>query len=108
MVEHEYGASLREDHTMQGSSVETLIEAQRRCSVSPKPFERVVGSLLMAARLQKKLAVLSDSAIGHLMIDYIWNELNLFSPEMVICKVATLRLIDSSSVVKTEQENHNQ
>lgn len=88
--------------------MEGLIEAQRRCSVSPNPFERVVGSLLMAALLQKKLAALSNRAIGQLMSDHLWNELNLLSPEMTICQAATERLLNSSSVFKTEKENVNQ
>ncbi len=101
------GASLREDDTMQGSSVEKLIEAQRRCSVSPKPFERVVGSLLMAARLRECLSVLPDEAIGQLLFDHVWNVMDVLSPELTICRAATVRLRNSSSVVKTTRENHN-
>ena len=62
-----------------------------------------MGSLLMAARLQRKLAALSDSAIGHLMFAHVWNHLNLLSPEMTICQVATERLLNSSSVVTTKK-----
>ncbi len=67
-----------------------------------------MGSLLMAARLQRKLAALSDSAIGHLMLAHVWNDLNLLGPEMTICQVATERLLNSSSVVKTKKENLSQ
>ncbi len=67
-----------------------------------------MGSLLMAARLQRKLAALSDSAIGHLMFAHVWNELNLLSPEMTICQAATERLLSSSSPVKTKKENFSQ
>jgi hypothetical protein len=62
-----------------------------------------LGSLLMAARLQRKLAALSDSAIGHLMFAHVWNELNLLSPEMTICQAATERLRDSPFVVVTTE-----
>lgn len=34
--------------------------------------------------------------------------LDVFSPELAICQVATERLLNSSPVVKTTQENHNQ
>ena len=62
-----------------------------------------LGSLLMAARLQRKLAVFSDSAVGHLMFAHIWNELNLLSPEMTICQAATERLRKSPFVVVTTE-----
>jgi len=84
-------------------TVERLIDAQRRCSVSANPLERSLGSLIIAARLQRKLAALSDSAIGHLMFTHVWNELNLLSPEMTICQAATERLRNSSSVVVTTE-----
>jgi hypothetical protein len=98
---------LRENHTTQSSSVARLIEAQRRCSISPNQFERVVGSLLRAARLQKHLSALPDEAIGQLMLEHVWNVMAVFSPEMTICQEATERLLSYSSVVKTTRENHN-
>ena len=87
----------------QDITVERLIDAQRRCSVSGNPLERILGSLLIAVRLQRKLAALSDSAIGHLMFAHVWNELNLLSPEMTICQAATERLRNSSSIVGTKE-----
>jgi hypothetical protein len=81
------------DHVTEDSTVEELIEAQRKCSVSPNPFERVVGSLLMAARLKQRLAALTDAAVGQLMFERVWNVVDVFSPEMAICQVATERLI---------------
>lgn len=82
-----------ENQTTEGSSVEKLIEAQRRCSVSPKPFERVVESLLTAARLQQKLSMLPNERVGELMFDHVWNVVDVFSPEMTICQEATERLL---------------
>jgi hypothetical protein len=84
---------LLDDQTTEGSSVEGLIEAQRKCSVSPNPFERVVGSLLVAGRLKKRLALLPDEAVGQLMFDVVWNVMDVFSPELTICEVATERLL---------------
>jgi atypical dual specificity phosphatase len=78
----------REDIT-----VDALIEEQRRLAHSKNPLERVVGSLCVAARLKRSLAALPDAAVGQLMFDFVWNELNLLSPEMAICQEATERLL---------------
>jgi protein-tyrosine phosphatase len=86
---------LLENQTTEGSGVERLIEVQRRCSVSPNPFERVMGSLLMAARLRKCLSVLPNERIGELMFDHVWNVVDVFSPEMTVCQEATERLLGS-------------
>ena len=84
--------------------MEWLIQAQRRLSASPDPVQRVVGSLLMSARLQKLLSVLPDAAIGQLIFEHVWNVMDVFSPELAICQAATERLLKSSSVVKTKKE----
>ena len=94
--------------TTEDNSVERLIEAQRKCSKSLNPYQRVVGSLLLASRLQERLAALSHEEVGQLMFDVVWNVMGVFSPEMTICRVATERLLNSSPVIKTTQENLNQ
>lgn len=81
-----------------------LIEAQRECLTSANLLERVVGSLLMAARLQKRLSVLTDEAIGQLMFEHVWNAITVFSPEMTICEVATQRLL-RKRIQQTERED---
>lgn len=91
-------------YTTEDSGVEWLIQAQRRLSASPDPVQRVVGSLLMSARLQKLLSVLPDAAIGQLMFEHVWNVMDVFSPELAICQAATERLLNSSSLVKTKKE----
>ena len=78
-------------------SVEGLIEEQRRLAHSQNPVERVVGSLCAAGLLKKRLAALSDRAVGLLMFDYVSNDMNVFGPEMTICQVATERLLSSRS-----------
>lgn len=75
--------------------VEDLIVEQRRLSVSQNPFERVVGSLLASGLLKQKLAVLPDEAVGQLMFDHVWSELNLLGPESVIVEIASERLRES-------------
>ena len=90
-------------------SVEGLIEQQRRLSVSKNTFERVVGALCVAGLLKQRLAALPDAAVGQLMFDHVWSELNLLGPESVIVKVASERLLHSSPVlVKSVKENVNQ
>ena len=92
---------------MEQINIEGLIEQQRRLGCSDNTFERVFGSLLVAGLLKQKLALLSNEAVGQLMFDVVWNVLDVFSPELAICQVATERLLNSSSVVKTTKENHN-
>jgi hypothetical protein len=75
--------------------VASLIEEQRRLSNSQQPFERMVGSFLLADMLNHRLAALSDRQIGQLLADLVWDRLELFSPEVVICEHATQRLFRS-------------
>jgi protein-tyrosine phosphatase len=86
--------SLAADHPTKDSTVEELIEAQRKLAVSANPMERIVGSLCMAARLKRSLAALPDAAVGQLMFDVVWNVIDVFSPEMAICQEATERLLE--------------
>ena len=89
-------------------SVGGLIEEQRRLARSKTFFEKVVGTLCVAALLKERLAALPDEAVGQLMLDKVCNEMSVFSPELTICEVATERLIHSSPVlVKTVKENSN-
>ena len=89
-------------------SVEGLIEEQRRLARSKTFFEKVVGTLCVAALLKEKLAALTDAAVGQLMIDHVWSELNLLGPESVIVEVASERLFHPSPVlVKSVKENIN-
>lgn len=74
-------------------SIEGLIGLQRTLSRSRNPFERVVGTLCVAAALKERLAALSDAMIGRLMFTYVLDDLNLLSPTIVICQVATERLL---------------
>jgi hypothetical protein len=87
-------------------SIEGLIGLQRRLSASKNPFDRVIGTLCVAGLLKERFAVLTDAAVGQLMLDYVWNELNLLEPESVIVEIASERLLHSSPVlVKNEKEN---
>jgi hypothetical protein len=75
-------------------SVEGLIDAQRRLSVSKNPFERVVGTLCVSGILKARLVVLPDEAVGQLMVDHVWSELNVLGLESVIVELASERLME--------------
>ena len=86
-------------HDLSGKSeisVHDLIETQRKLSISRNRFERVVGSLFVAGLLQERLFALADHELGQLMVDFVWNDMDVLSPEMTICQVATERLLGSS------------
>jgi len=86
-------------------SVEDLIVEQRRLSASKNPFDRVVGTLCLAGLLRQRLAALTDPAVGQLMFNHVCNEMNVFSPELTICEVATERLLHPTPVlVKSAKE----
>lgn len=99
---------MSDNHGTEETSIEALIEEQRRLACSKNSFERVIGSLLVAELVKKRLALLSNESVGRLMFDFVWNVMDVLSPELAICQVATERLLNSSSVVKTEKENANQ
>ena len=80
-------------------SVEGLIEEQRTLARSKNPFEQVIGTLCVAGLLKQRLAELPDEALGQLMFDYVWNDMNVFSPELTICEVATERLLESAIAI---------
>ncbi len=77
--------------------MQDLIEAQRKLSISGNRFERVVGSVLVAGLLKERLSALSDPEVGKLMFDYVWKDMNIFTPELTICEVATERLLEGSA-----------
>ena len=85
--------------------MEELIETQRRLLASKNPFERVIGTLCVAGLLKRRLAALSDAAVGQLMFNHVCNEMNVFSPELTICELATERLLHPTPVpVKSAKE----
>ncbi len=91
-----------------GLSVEGLIEEQRRLSASKNPVERVVAALCVAGLLKERLASFTDRAVGQLMFDHVWSELNLLGSESVIVEIASERLLHCSPVlVNNVKENFN-
>ena len=81
-----------DDYGEEEISVDVLIEEQRKLAHSTNPFERVVGSLCVGAILKEQLVGLPNSAIGRLMTDHVWSDLNLLGPESVIVEIASERL----------------
>jgi hypothetical protein len=89
-------------------SVEVLIEEQRRLARSKNPFERVIGTLFVAAILKERLIRLPNSTISRLLTDYVWSNLNLLGPESVLVETASERLRHPFPVlVKSAKENLN-
>ena len=99
---------MSDNHGTEEMSIKALIEEQRRLACSKNSFERVIGSLLVAELVKKRLALLSNESVGRLMFDVVWNVIDILSPELTICQAATERLCNSSSVVKTAKENVSQ
>ena len=77
-------------------SVDGLIKAQRRLARSKNLFERVVGSLCIGAILKEQLIGVPNSTISRLLTDYVWSDLNLLGPEIVIVEIAGERLLHSA------------
>jgi hypothetical protein len=94
---------MSDNQGIEETSIEALIEKQRRLACSKNPFARVIGSLFVTGLLKQRLALLSNEAVGQLMFDVVWNVLDVFSPELAICQVATERLRNFSSVVVTTE-----
>jgi hypothetical protein len=80
----------------QDATVIDLIEIQRLLAHSNNPFERLVGTLLVAGLLDMRLAQLTDRQIGQLMFDHFRNDLGILLPETTICDHATRRLFRSA------------
>lgn len=88
--------------------MEALIEEQRSLARSSNHFEQVIGTLFVAGVLKRKLAGLPNEALGHLMFEFVSDELGVFSPELTICQEATERLLNPSPVlVQSKKENFN-
>lgn len=96
--------SMTDNHRIEETRIQALIEEQRHLAASKINFNRVIGSLLVAGLLKQRLALLSNEAIGQLMFDAVWNVIDVLSPELAICQAATERLLNSSSAVKTTKE----
>ena len=89
-------------------NIEGLIEAQRTLSRLEEPIRAGGRLVCVSGILKARLAVLPDEAVGQLMFDHVWSELNLLGPESVIVEIASERLLHSSPVpVKNTKENLN-
>lgn len=95
---------MSDNYGIEETRIEALIEEQSHFASSKIPFNRMIGALIVAGLLKRRLALLSNEAVGQLMFDFVWNVIDVSSPELAICQVATERLLNSSSVVKTKKE----
>jgi hypothetical protein len=95
-----------DDYGEEEISVDVLIEEQRSLAHSKNPFERVVGSLCIGAILKEQLIGVPNSTISRLLTDYVWSDLNLLGPEIVIVEIAGERLRHPfPMLVKSVKEN---
>lgn len=62
---------MSDNHRIEETRIETLIEEQRHLASSKIHFNRVIGSLLVAGLLKQRLALLSNEAVGQLMFDVV-------------------------------------
>jgi len=92
----------------QDATVIDLIEIQRLLAHSNNPFERLVGTLLVAGLLDMRLAQLTDRQIGQLMFDHFGNDLGILLPETTICDHATRRLFRSAGGSLTTEDMEKQ
>lgn len=77
--------------------IRRLIDLQRRLLDSRNLLVRSFGSLFGAAGLDRNLCELRDRQIGQLMKDVVERDLTIASPESVICRQASRRLIRSTA-----------
>lgn len=87
--------------------IKSLIDLQRRLLESGSPLVRGIGSLLGAGALDKDLSLLRDRQIGQLLIDVVEPDLRIASPEAVICRQATKRLIRSTAGKLEDDESES-
>jgi hypothetical protein len=80
-----------------------LIEAQRKLTHSKEPYERVVGVLCVSGMLKNRLARLNDDELGQLLVEYVSNEVTMFSPEAAICEETAQRMF--RAVEESTQED---
>jgi len=84
-----------------------LIEAHRRLAHSNGVFDSFLECILLAQKLKKRLDELTDRRIAELLDVVVCDSLQAFSPEIVICEQAAVRLFRSPAGSLTEQDRQN-
>lgn len=76
----------------EAATIRELMDEQRRRVRSGNPAERLAAALLIPAELSRRLRLLSDCEIAHLLDDEVCPNLSITAPEATVCAEAALRL----------------
>ena len=87
--------------------LQALIDAHRRLAHSDGLFDRFIECICLAEKLKDRLGELTDRRIAELLEAVVCDNLQAFSPEIVICEHAAARLFRSPAGSFTEQGRQN-
>ena len=73
-------------------TIRDLMGEQRKRVRTCNPAERLAAALLIPAELSRRLRLLGDSEIAHLLDDEVCGNMSILAPEATICVEAALRL----------------
>ena len=73
-------------------TIRELMAEQRRRVRSCNPAERLAAALLIPAELCRRLRLLGNSDIAHLLDDEVCGNMSILAPEATVCVEAALRL----------------
>jgi hypothetical protein len=84
--------------------IRRLVQEQRDAANEPTVAARLAGCLIISARLQEYLQVLSNAQIAEVMSDLVWSEMDSYSPEAIITAEAISRLSGSDDEESTHSD----
>jgi hypothetical protein len=73
-------------------TIRELMEEQRKRVRSRNPVERLAAALLIPAELSRRLRLLGNSEIAHLLDDEVCGNMSILAPEATVCAEAAFRL----------------
>jgi len=82
-------------------------EEHRRVAHSDGLFAGFIECILLTEKLKKRLGKLTDKQIAELVDAVVCDNLQAFSPEIVICEEAAARLFRSPAGSFTEQDGQD-
>jgi hypothetical protein len=89
-------------------TIQELINEQRKRVRSRNPVERLAAALLIPAELSRRLRLLGNSEIAHLLDDEVSGNMSILAPEATVCVEAALRLrraTDRTQLYSTDRRN---
>jgi len=73
-------------------TIRELMEEQRKRVRSRNPVERLAAALLIPAELSRRLRLLGNPEIAHLLDDEVCGNMSILAPEATVCAEAAFRL----------------